>query len=132
MKKVLLAVLAAFVMNLGMVSCSSTPADKKLGAMEEALSIVKSTHIKSAEDVKALVEKIKPLKEKAISANTELMNLNRSKSPEELSEINEEMAEMGKQIDQMAVEMNKEGERLEKEAQEAGIDLSAFDELELF
>ena len=97
MKKVIFAVLAAFMVSLSFTSCSKSPEGKVMGLMEDAISIMKDTHIKSADDVKAFAEKMKPIKEGVEKAKAE-----------------------------------KEGARLKKEAEDAGVDLSELDDLDLF
>ena len=59
------AVLAAFMVSLSFTSCSSSPEDKMVGLLEDAVSIMKDTHIKSQDDVKALAEKMKKISEEA-------------------------------------------------------------------
>ena len=56
MKKVIFAVLAAFMVSLSFTSCSSSPEEKMMSIMEDMVSALKDTHIKSADDLKALKE----------------------------------------------------------------------------
>ena len=129
MKKVIFAVLAAFMVSLSFTSCSSSPESKIMGLMEDAVSVMKDTHIKSADDVKALAEKMKPIKEGVEKAMQELMESYKDKDPKELEEIGQKFEE---QANKLAEAAKKEGERLEKEAAEAGVDLSELEDLDLF
>ena len=129
MKKVIFAVLAAFMVSLSFTSCSKSPEGKMFGLMEDAISIMKDTHIKSADDVKALAEKMKPIKEGVDKAMEEMMEAYKDKSAEELKELGEKFEEQSKKL---GAEAEKEGARLKKEAEEAGVDLSELDDLDLF
>ena len=129
MKKVIFAVLAAFMVSLSFTSCSKSPEGKLLGLMEDAVSIMKDTHIKSQDDVKALAEKMKPLQEEVQKAMKEMMEAYKDKTPEELQKMSQELEKKSKDI---AAEAEKEGERLQKEAAEAGVDLSELEALDLF
>ena len=129
MKKVIFAVLAAFMVSLSFTSCSSSPEDKMVGLLEDAVSIMKDTHIKSQDDVKALAEKMKPLKENVENAMKEMMEAYKDKDPKELEEMSKKIEEKMKKISE---EAEKEGERLQKEAAEAGVDLSELESLDLF
>lgn len=129
MKKVIFAVLAAFMVSLSFTSCSKSPEGKVMGLMEDAVSIMKDTHIKSADDVKALAEKMKPIKEGVEKAMSEMMEAYKDKDPKELEELGNKFEEMAKTI---GAEAEKEGARLQKEAEEAGVDLSEIEDLDLF
>jgi len=127
MKKVFFAVLAALVMSLGLTSCSSSPEKQMIGIMEDMLSIIKDAKISSADDAKALVEKLAPFKEKMENVSKEMVKAYADKSPEEMADIQESMKDLEKKAEEITNEMNKEGERLEKEAEAAGVDLSDLD-----
>ena len=129
MKKVIFAVLAAFMVSLSFTSCSKSPEGKVMSLMEDAVSIMKDTHIKSADDVKALAEKMKPIKEGVEKAMGEMMEAYKDKDPKELEELGNKFEEMAKTI---GAEAEKEGARLQKEAEEAGVDLSEIEDLDLF
>lgn len=123
------AVLAAFMVSLSFTSCSKSPEGKVMSLMEDAVSIMKDTHIKSADDVKAFAEKMKPIKEGVEKAMEELMEAYKDKDPKELEEIGKKFEEQSKKIGE---EAEKEGKRLQKEAEEAGVDLSELESLDLF
>ncbi|MBO4463254.1 MAG: hypothetical protein J5797_03565 [Prevotella sp.] len=129
MKKVIFAVLAAFMVSLSFTSCSKSPEDKIMGLMEDAVSIMKDTHIKSQDDVKALAEKMKPLKEDVEKAMKEFLEACKDKDQKELEEIGKKFDEQSKKLQE---EAKKEGERLQKEAAEAGVDISELEDLDLF
>ena len=129
MKKMIFAVLAAFMVSLSFTSCSKSPEGKVMSLMEDAVSIMKDTHIKSADDVKAFAEKMKPIKEGVEKAMEELMEAYKDKDPKELEEIGKKFEEQSKKIGE---EAEKEGKRLQKEAEEAGVDLSELESLDLF
>ena len=129
MKKVLFAVLAAFMVSLSFTSCSKSPEGKLMSLMEDAVSIMKDTHIKSADDVKAFADKMKPLKESIEKAQVELLEAYKDKDPKELEEIVNKFEEQAKNL---GAEAEKEGARLQKEAEEAGLDISEFEDLGLF
>lgn len=129
MKKMIFAVLAALMVSLSFTSCSSSPEGKIMGLMEDAVSVMKDTHIKSADDVKALVEKMKPLKADIEKAMEEMMEAYKDKDPKELEELSNKFEEQAKKLGE---EADKEGERLQKEAAEAGVDLSELEDLGLF
>ena len=129
MKKVLFAVLAAFMVSLSFTSCSKSPEGKMFGLMEDAISIMKDTHIKSADDVKAFADKMKPLKESIEKAQVELLEAYKDKDEKELEEIVNKFEEQAKKLGE---EAEKEGARLQKEAEEAGLDISEFEDLDLF
>ena len=129
MKKMIFAVLAAFMVSLSFTSCSKSPEDKLVSLMEDAVSIMKDTHIKSADDVKAFAEKMKPLKGDVEKAMKEMMEAYKDKDPKDLEEMSKNIEEKMKKISEEAA---KEGERLEKEAAEAGVDLSELESLDLF
>ena len=128
MKKAVFAVLAAFVMSMGFMSCSSSsPEDKMVSLMEDAISIMKSTHIKSADDVKTLTEKFATIKADIEQVTTEMMEAYKDKSPEELMKLAESMEKMEKKVEKMTKDMQKEAERLEQEAEKAGVSLDGLD-----
>ena len=129
MRKMIFAVLAAFMVSLSFTSCSKSPEGKMMSLMEDAVSVMKDTHIKSADDVKALGEKMKTIKEDIEKAMTEMMEEYKDKDPKELEEIGKKFEEQAKKL---AEEAQKEGERLQKEAAENNVDLSELDELDLF
>ena len=129
MKKVIFAVLAAFMVSLSFTSCSKSPEGKVMGLMEDAISIMKDTHIKSADDVKAFAEKMKPIKEGVEKAMSEMMEAYKDKDPKELEELGNKFEEQAKK---RGDEAEKEGARLKKEAEDAGVDLSELDDLDLF
>ncbi len=129
MKKVIFAVLAAFMVSLSFTSCSKSPEGKVMGLMEDAISIMKDTHIKSADDVKAFAEKMKPIKEGVEKAMSEMMEAYKDKDPKELEELGNKFEEQAKKLGD---EAEKEGARLKKEAEDAGVDLSELDDLDLF
>ena len=106
-----------------------SPEDKLVGLMEDAVSIMKDTHIKSQDDVKALAEKMKPLKENVENAIKEMIEAYKDKDPKELEQMSKNIEEKMKKISE---EAEKEGERLQKEAAEAGVDLSELESLDLF
>ena len=128
MRKMIFAVLAALVMSLGFMSCSSSSPEKKLiGLMEDVVSILKDTHIKSADDVAALKDKMETIKKDVMAVTTELMDSYKDKSPEELAKLAESMKDLEKQSDKLSKEIEAEGERLEKEAEAAGVELGDLD-----
>ena len=129
MKKVIFAVLAAFMVSLSFTSCSKSPEGKVMSLMEDAVSIMKDTHIKSADDVKAFAEKMKPIKEGVEKAMEELLEAYKDKDPKELEELGKKFEEQSKKISE---EAEKEGKRLQKEAEDAGVDLSELESLDLF
>ena len=124
MKKLLFAALAAFVMSLGFVSCSSSPEDKIVSTMESMVSLMKDTHIKSMDDVKALKEKGESLKKEVENA---IEALTKDKSPEELMKLAESMKDLEKKMEDLSTTADAEIDRLTKEAEAAGIDASELD-----
>lgn len=126
MKKMIFAVLAAFMVSLSFTSCSKSPEEQMIGYMEDLVSLLKDTHIKSADDVKTLAEKVKK-----IQANVE--ELQKSVGEDYESKLSEEetkalMEKMGTVMKELAPEV----ERLEKEAAEANVDLDDLKGLDLF
>ena len=129
MKKVIFAVLAAFMVSLSFTSCSKSPEGKVIGLMEDVVSALKDTHIKSQDDVTKLAEKLKTIKEDSEKAMKELAEAYKDKSQDELKEIQKEYAE---KVEKIEKEAEAEGERLQKEAAEANVDLSPLAEFDLF
>lgn len=127
MKKVIFAVLAAFVMSLGMISCSSSPQDKLVSLAEEMVSTLKDAHIKSADDAKALKEKIDKISKEGeeISAafEKEMEGLSDTEKLKKLGEMTEFMEKASKLKDEAEAEVK----RLKKEAEENNVDLGDLD-----
>ena len=67
MRKTIFAVLTAFVMSLAFVACSSSPEDKIVSTMEDMVSYIKGFHIKSADDLNKLTDKIATFKKETES-----------------------------------------------------------------
>ena len=126
MRKTIFAVLAAFVMSLAFVSCSSSPEDKVESTMEEMVSFIKGFHIKSADDLNKLTDKMATFKNEIEGAIEELTT---GKSPEELMKLAEQMESLEKKMTKLTADMEKEAERLESEAKEAGLDLDNLESL---
>ncbi len=130
MKKTIFAVLAAFVMSLGFMSCSGGgPEDKMISLMEDMVSVMKSTHIKSADDVNTLKGKLEGMKSEVEKVTNELMEAYKDKSPEELMKLAESMKGLEEKMDKVQKEGDKEMERLKGEAEALGLDLSEFGDL---
>ena len=130
MKKTIFAVLAAFVMSLGFMSCSGgSTKDKMVGLMEDMVGVMKSTTIKSAEDVKTLKGKLEGMKADVEKLTNELMEAYKDKSPEELMKLAESMKGLEEKMDKVQKEGDKEMERLKGEAEALGLDLSEFGDL---
>ena len=128
MKKVIFAVLTAFVMSLGFASCSSSsPQDKILDSMDELVTLMKKTHIKSADDVKVLKEKAEAIKK---DVETAMEQLTKDKSPEELLKLATELKDLEKKTEELSKTGDAEIERLKKEAEAAGVDVDALDFLD--
>ena len=124
--KTIFAVLTAFVMSLAFVACSSSPEDKIVSTMEDMVSYIKGFHIKSADDLNKLTDKIATFKKETESAIEELTS---GKSPEELMKLAGQMEDLEKKMTKLTADLEKEGERLEKEAKDAGLDLDKLDDL---
>ena len=129
MKKVIFAVLAAFVMSLSFTSCSSSPEDKMLGLIEDMVSVMKGTHIKSMDDVKTLKEKLQGMKSEVEKVSMEMMEAYKDKSPEELVKLAESMKDIEAKIEKVQKDGEKEVERLKGEAEAAGLDVEELEEL---
>lgn len=123
MKKMIFAVLATFVMSLTMISCGGekAPEDKMIGLMEDMVSLVKDTHIKSADDVKTFALKMKDIQstmeklQKEVGEDYEL--------PEDKEKELEE--KVGKLTEQLMPEL----QRVMQEAKDADIDPEDLEEL---
>jgi len=147
MKKMILAALAAFVMGFGFMSCGDkaqknnaadekaapekeateqvakddTPEGKMLGLFSKMVTLVKETHIKSADDVKSFLSDLKDIQSKieVLAKENEEREL-----PKEVEEKLED------QFNKMQEELNPEMERVVKEITSLkasdleGIDLS--------
>ena len=123
MKKVIFAVLAAFMVSLSFTSCSSSPEDKMMGCLKDMVSALKDTHIKSADDVKALKEKMESIKKDFEEAQKALEEKMKGMSDEEKKAYEEEAEKKYKEeASKIMEELPKEMERLQKEATEANID----------
>ena len=105
-------------------SFAATPEDKFLDVLEDALRVMKRTHLRTQDDVTALAEQLTPLKSRVEQAVKDLMEAYKDKTPDELKELEEKFEVKAKEISE---EIEKEGDRLEKEAAEAGIDVSDLD-----
>ena len=125
MKKVIFAVLAAFMVSLSFTSCSKSPEEKMIGVFEDMVSTLKDTHIKSADDVKNLKEKMEGLQKEMEEAQKEMEEKVKAMSEEEQKEFNEKTEkEFKEKVNKLMEELPAELERLQKEATEAGIDPS--------
>ena len=144
MKKLIFALLALFMVSAVVVSCDNkkskkdkeekeevydTPEEELLALMDDAVSIMEDTHIKSADDVKDLADEMRPIKENVERAMKELMETYKDKDPQELEELSKELEDEFKEITRRA---EREGERLQTEAAEAGVDISELEDLDLF
>lgn len=109
------AVLAAFMVSLSFTSCSSSPEKKMIGYMEDFVSLMKDTHIKSGDDVKAFVEKAKDIQ-------TKMEELQKSVGEDYESNLSEEaQKELEEQMSKLSQEILPELTRIQKEAQEANL-----------
>ena len=129
MRKTIFAALAALLLSIAFTACSSSPEDKVVSLMEDAVSMLKTTHIKSADDVDKLTKKMEGLKTEVDKAMTEIMEAYKDKSPEELMSLAKSTEGLEKKIDELSKVIEKEAERLEKEAEDAGLDLAALSRL---
>ena len=111
-----------------MASFSATPEDKFFDILEDALRVMKRTHLRTQDDVTALAEKMTPLKSKMEQALKDLMEAYKDKTPDELKELEEKFEERAKDISE---KLSAEGDRLEKEAEEAGLDMSELNNLDI-
>lgn len=113
----------------GLALFDRAPEDKLLSLVEDAVSALKRSHIRTQDDVTELAEKLKPIKGEVETAMKELMEFYKDKDPQELVEIGKKFEE---QAEKLSKEAEKEGERLKKEAEEAGVDLTELESLDLF
>lgn len=116
----------ALVLSLSFVSCSSSPEEKIIDSMEEMTSFVKGFHIKSADDITKLNDKLEKFKTEIGEA---VEGLYKEKTQEELLEMAGNLSRLDEKIDKMTKDIEKEGKRLEKEAEAAGLDISEFEDL---
>ena len=121
------AVLAAFVMSLSFTACSGAPEDKFLSAMEDAVSVLKDTHIKSIDDVKALKTKMEQVKKDVEAAQGDLIEAVTKMTPEEMAKFSEKVE---KKSEELSSKADTETKRLIEEAKAAGIDESELDFLD--
>lgn len=121
MKKLFFAAIAALFMSISFTSCggSSSPTDKMLGCMEEMVSVMKGTSIKSASDVEALKSKME-----GIQKDVEEISKASADKMKDMSE--EDVAKYLEKVGKLQEEMQAEMERLEGEAAAAGIDMDDF------
>ena len=126
MKKMIFAVLAAFMVSLSFTSCSKSPEEKMIGYMEDMVSLLKDTHIKSADDVKTFAEKAKK-----IQADVEELQKSVGKDYESKLTEDEQKALMEK-METVMKEIAPEMERIQKEAAEANVNLDDLKDLDLF
>jgi len=125
MKKVIFAVLAAFMVSLSFTSCSKSPEEKMINCMEDMVSALKDTHIKSAEDVKTLKEKMEGIQKDMDAAEKAMDEHMKGMSDEEKKAFEEESKKKYEEkVNKLMAELPQEMERLQKEAAEANIDLS--------
>ena len=122
------AVLAAFVMSLSFTACSGGgPEDKFLSAMEDAVALLKDTHIKSADDVAALKSKMEGIKKSVEAAQSELMESVMKMTPEEIEKFGEKVE---KKAQELSAQGETESKRIIEEAKAVGIDESELDFLD--
>ena len=124
MRRLFFAVIA-LVLSLSFVSCSSSPEEKIIDSMEEMTSFVKGFHIKSADDITKLNDKLEKFKTEIGEAVEGLYK----EKQEELLEMAGNLSRLDEKIDKMTKDIEKEGKRLEKEAEAAGLDISEFEDL---
>ena len=118
MKKMIFAVLAAFMVSLSFTSCSKSPEEKMVGYIEDMVSLMKDTHIKSLDDAKTFSEKAQKIKE-------DVEALEKSMGEDYKSSISEdEQKKLEERVGKAMEELMKEMERIQKEAAEAGVDAS--------
>ena len=101
------------------------PEDKFVGILEDAVRIMKNSHIRTQDDVKRIADKMAPMKERLEKAMEELTS---AYSQSELEEIGKRLED---KVNKLAKEGEKEGDRLQKEAEEAGIDVSELESLDI-
>ena len=112
----------------GVALFDSAPEKKMVSLLEDALSLMKRTHIRTQDDVTELAEKMGPIKEKVEAAITEMTEAYKDKDLKELEDL---FKDVEAAMDKISKEAEKEGDRLQKEAEEAGVDLSALEALEI-
>ena len=110
-------------------SFSLAPEEKVLDLFEDAVSIMKRTHIRNQDDVLDFADKMKPIQNGVEKAMEEMMEAYKDKSAEEMEEIGIRFEAKAKELGE---EAERQGERLKKEAEEAGVDLSEIEDLDLF
>ena len=159
MKKLLYSVLAVLVMSVAFVSCkdskapadkdsveatesekaeetkeaavdaNANPADKLVGMMGDMVQLLKDTHIKSADDLMALKDKLENFKTSFEETSLAMASMFSNITEENATEIAASMQELEKRIEVLEQEGEAESERLEAEAKALGLDLDALDDI---
>ena len=145
MKKLIFGVAALFMMSVVLVGCSDkkskkdkddeetaslsveqSPEQQMVECMEDLAKLMKQTHLNDEDDVTDFITNAKEIKER-------MENVMKDVSDDYESKISpSEKAELETKIATFFTDVAKESERLQKEAADAGIDMSQFDDINLF
>lgn len=124
MKRTIFVVLTALVMSLSFMACSSSsPEEQMIGYMEDLVSVMKDTHIKSGSDVKTFAKKVKKIQDNVDALKEKYGNDYKS----ELSE--EEQKKMEERLEKLMSDLFPEMQRIQKEATNANLTEEELEEL---
>lgn len=105
------------------------PIDKLVGIMGGVVNILKNTHIKSADDLVALQNKLVGVKGQIEAATTDLASFFSNVTAEDAQKLEATMGDLEKRIDQLQKEGEAEVDRIEQEAKALGLDIEELDDI---
>ena len=106
-----------------MACSSSSPEEQMIGYMEDLVSVMKDTHIKSGSDVKTFAKKVKKIQDNVDALKEKYGNDYKS----ELSE--EEQKKMEERLEKLMSDLFPEMQRIQKEATNANLTEEELEEL---
>lgn len=126
MKKMIFAVIAAFIVSLAFTSCGG-PEAKLVSLHKDKLELLKDTKLKKKDDVKELKEKLKDINKDIEDVEDELEKKLDDMDDDERDDYKEDFEDLADEFQDIKKDINKEIKRLYEEARDNELDLDGID-----